>query len=69
MKLWVQVDITGSDSWTENQKLEIKRVFEDYNDVFALNPLVLGRTSLVKHSIKVKDPKPFKERYCRIPPH
>ena len=68
-KLWEQLDITGSDSWTEKQKVKIKQVFEDYSDVFALNPLELGRTSLVKHTIKVVDPKPFKERYRRIPPH
>ena len=68
-KLWEQLDVTGSDSWTEEQKIKIKQVFEDYSDVFAWNPLELGRTSLVKHTIKVVDPKPFKERYRRIPPH
>ena len=67
--MWEQLDVTGADSWTENQKLEIKRVFEEYSDVFALNPLELGRTLLVKHTIRVVDPKPFKERYRRIPPH
>ena len=69
MKLWEQLDITRSNSWTESQKIEIKQVFEEYSDVFALNPLELGRTALVKHTIKVVDPKPFKERYCRIPLH
>ena len=68
-KLWEQWDITGSNSWTENQKTEIKQFFEDYSDVFALNPLELGRTSLVKHAIKVIDLKPFKERYHQILPH
>ena len=68
-KLWEQLDITGSDSWTEGQKVGIKQVFEEYSNVFALNPLELGRTLLVKHTIKVVDPKPFKERYRRIPPH
>ena len=68
-KLWEQLDITGSNSWTENQKTEIKQFFEDYSDVFALNPLELGRTSLVKHAIKVIDLKPFKERYHQILPH
>ena len=29
----------------------------------------LGKTDLVKHNIKVTNPVPFKERYCRIPPH
>ena len=68
-KLWEQLDITGSNSWAEEQKVKIKQVFEDYSDVFALSPLELGRTSLVKHAIKVIDPKLFKERYHRISPH
>ena len=29
----------------------------------------LGKTSLVKHAIKLNDHQPFKERYRRIPPH
>ena len=69
VKLWEQLDVTGADSWMESQKFEIKQVFEEYSDIFTLNPLELGRTSLVKHTIKVVDPKPFKERYRRIPPH
>ena len=68
-KLWEQLDITGSNSWTEEQKIKIKQVLEDNSDVFVLNPLELGRTSLVKHTIKVVDPKQFKERYRRISPH
>ena len=68
-KLWEQVDISGSESWTEEQKNGIKETFEEFHDIFALSPLELGRTSLVQHTIKVTDPKPFKERYRRIPPH
>ena len=60
---------SGSKGWTEAQKESIKETFEDFHDVFALNPLELGRTSLVQHTIKITDPKPFKERYRRIPPH
>ena len=63
------MDISGSESWTEEQKKGIKETFEEFHDVFALSPLELGRTSLVQHTIKVTDPKPFKERYRRIPPH
>ena len=37
--------------------------------MFALGSMELGRTSLVKHSIKITAPRPFKERYRRIPPH
>ena len=68
-QLWEQIDISGADAWTEEHKQSIRETFEDFHDVFALGPLELGRTSLVQHSIKITDPKPFKERYQRIPLH
>ena len=68
-KLWEQLDITGSETWTKEQKASIRETFEEFHNVFALNPLELGQTSLVQHSIKITDPKPFKERYRQIPPH
>ena len=68
-KLWGQIDTSGAEEWTVEQKELIKETFEDFHDVFALNPLELGRTSLVQHTIKITDTKPFKERYRRIPPH
>ena len=40
-----------------------------YHNIFALEPLELGRTNIVKHVIKVNNPVPFKERYQRISPH
>ena len=37
--------------------------------IFSQNDLDLGKTSIVKHSIKVNDPPvPFKEWYRYIPP-
>ena len=68
-KLWEQLDFSGAQSWTEDQKSKIQGTLEDFHDVFALSPMELGCTSLVKHSIKIVDPKPFKERYRQIPPH
>ena len=41
----------------------------EYQNLFALNDSVLGRTSKVKHKIKLSNPVPFKDRYCQIPPH
>ena len=29
----------------------------------------MGKCNILKHNIKITDPKPFKERYRRIPPH
>ena len=40
----------------------------EYRDLFTLDDLELGKTSLVKHSIKLTHDTPFKERYQRIPP-
>ena len=37
--------------------------------LFALTDMDLGRTDKVKHSIKLDDYTPFKERYRHIPPH
>ena len=68
-QLWEQLDISGANDWAEEHKQSIKETFKDFHDVFALNPMELGRTSLVQHNIKITDPKPFKERYRRIPPH
>ena len=36
--------------------------------VFSKDDMDMGRTSLVKHHIKLTDPVPFKEAYRRIPP-
>ena len=47
----------------------VRKTIQDFKDVFALGSLELGKTSLVKHTIKITNPNPFKERYWRIPPH
>ena len=44
-------------------------MIKDFSFLFTLNDLGLGKTSSVKHTIKLTDYTPFKEGYCRIPPH
>ena len=44
-------------------------IMKTYHDIFALEPLELGWTNIVKHVIKVNNPVPFKERYRRKPRH
>ena len=68
-KILQQLDLTGIESWTEQQQSVVKELLEEYQHLFALNLKELGRTSLVQHEIKLSDDKPFKERYRRIPPH
>ena len=44
-------------------------LIEEYHHFFVLDDLELGKTDMVKHSIKLNDYTPFKERYHRIPPN
>ena len=41
----------------------------EFGLLFTLDDLDLGKTSIVKHNIKVMDMVPFKERYRHIPQH
>ena len=68
-KLFSKIDLSGADSWSEENKLKLRSLFIKYHSIFALEDLELGRTGLVKHKIVLEDPKPFLERYRRIPPH
>ena len=67
-KILEHLDLTGIESWTEQQQNSVRKLLEEYQHLFALNLKELGRTSLVQHEIKLSDDKPFKERYRRIPP-
>ena len=68
-KLFEKVDLQGIEKWTKEEQKEVHEVLKQYNDIFALDSMELGRTDLVKHTIKVTNSTPFKERYRRIPPH
>ena len=40
----------------------------EYACIFSWNDLGLGKTLIIKHSIKLTDPTPFKEHYkCILP--
>ena len=68
-KLFSKLDLTGYDSWTQDQLDAMDDVIEHYHHIFAVEDLELGRTDLVKHEIKLTNYIHFKERYRRIPPH
>ena len=63
VKLMEKLDLSGMEAWTEECKRGAKQTMKDFEDIFALEPLELGKTNLVRHSIKVNNPIPFKERY------
>ena len=45
------------------------KTLKDFSFLFNLNDLDMGKTPIVKHTIKLTDYTPFKERYHRILPH
>ena len=66
---FLKLDLDGIKEWSQDNQEAVRKVLADHHDIFALDNLELGRTDLVKHTIKLSDPTPFKERYRHIPPH
>ena len=64
-KILQQLDLTGIESWTEQQQNSVRKLLEEYQHLFALNLKELGRSSLVQHEIKLSNDRTFKERYRR----
>ena len=63
------MDLSGIKEWPEDLQQKVHDLVIEYQHLFALNDLELGKTAKVKHEIKLNNPVPFKDRYCRIPPH
>ena len=63
--LW-KLDLSGAQGWADQ---ESQKILTEYHNLFALDDPELGKTSLVKHSIKLLNEIPFEETYQRILPH
>ena len=64
-----KIDFSGIKDWKPEEQKEAKNLILEYGSLFVLKDTDLGRTDKVKHSIKLDDYTPFKERYRCIPPH
>ena len=62
-KLFTKLDLSGIQDWSEDLQQEVHDLMVEYQHLFALNDLELGRISKVKHEIKLSNPAPFKDRY------
>ena len=63
-----KLDLSGIDEWEPQTQQEAQDLIHEYAGIFSQNDLDLGKTSIVKHSIKVNDPTPFREHYhCILP--
>ena len=68
-ELFTKLDLTVITDWPEDLQQQVHELMTEYQHLFALDDLELGKTSMVKHEIKLSNPVPFKDRYRCIPPH
>ena len=55
--------------WGQELKTELYELLEEYNFLFAMDSMDLGKTDLIQHHIELTDYTLIKDRYHRIPPH
>ena len=60
-KLFDELDLSSLDSWTPELADAACWLLAEYHDVFLLDPMELGCTHSMEHTIKVTDDTPFKE--------
>ena len=65
-----RLDLTGLETWPEEQAEKARSLLKEYHDIFSLEKQDMGHTKATRHKIVLKDPDtpPFKERFRRIPP-
>ena len=66
--LFKKLDLSGLETWSEENKDKALNLLAEYHDIFALEDGKMGCTEATEHKIKVNDPKSFKERPRNIPP-
>ena len=52
MKLFEKLNLSGTKSWMESQKQSVHDLIIEFGHLFDLDDLDLGKTSLVRHTIK-----------------
>ena len=67
-KLLEKLNLDGLAHWSPENVAVVRELVLAYHDVFALESNELGCTSAIEHEICIKNGKPFKERFWRIPP-
>ena len=65
----LKLNLSSLSEWPEEDAKAAKGLLLSYSHLFHRNDLDLGKTSLVKHSIKLTDKTLSKEMHRRIVPH
>ena len=63
-----KLDLSGMKDWEPSLQKAAQELIHELTCIFSHDDLHLGKTSIVKHSIKVNDSVLFKEWYRHIPP-
>ncbi|KAK3741817.1 hypothetical protein RRG08_018517 [Elysia crispata] len=59
----------SSTAFSSHDQEQLNNLVKEYADIMARSELDLGHYNGVEHTIELEDPKPFKQRHRRIPPH
>ncbi|KAK3734962.1 hypothetical protein RRG08_038985 [Elysia crispata] len=59
----------SSTAFLSHDQEQLNNLVKEFVDVMARSEFDLGHYKGVVHTIELEDPKPFKQRYRRIPPH
>ena len=54
---------------TPQQQKKAVELFKEFDPLFAKHKKDLGKTSVIKHTITLTDPRPVRQPHRRIPPH
>ena len=70
-KGWIleALNLQGLKEWHKVEQEEAKELLLKWEHLFTHSDLDLGKTSFIKHWIKLTDLTPFKKHYQCIPPH
>ena len=58
-----KIDLKGLGEWTQNEQKEAWELITEYTSISAISDMDLGKTFLVKHSIRLTENTPFKEHF------
>ena len=67
-KLLDELDLQGLDQRDDEERRQALELFEEYQDIFTLEPREIGCCDLAEHRIHLTKDEPFKERYRPINP-
>ena len=70
-KVWIleEFNLQGLEECPKEEQEHARNLLVKWEHLSAHSDLDVGKTSLIRHQIKLTDWMPFKECYWQIPPH